>query len=389
MSAIDKGRSRASVRRWARLASAYESDLEDLADGIVKRVVTELPSFEAMPPGDMLAIANEGMSALIPALREQRPLAGREFELYRGMIEAQAVQGVLLDDMLQSWKVGFDALRTWGRVQSPADSDVLLDFLDIVIPWMDGGIATSVDWYRSAASRSFLADERERAAFVRRVLMGGLEASELQTRSRLFGLAIGSCYHALRAPAGDEGTLHRITTWLGLADAPGGRCGMLAAVDGEIWGFVDALPDESIDFPVGVSEAASLSELYVAFRFATRAMDTAAALGLTGRHDVRTLGVHVAVVEDHAIGASLLARYVAPLEALGQAGVEILNTVRAFLDNQGQYERTGAQLFVHPNTVRYRIKRYEEIVGTSIRDTATMVGIWWALERRRLAARGA
>ena len=92
----------------------------------------------------------------------------------------------------------------------------------------------------------------------------------------------------------------------------------------------------------------------------------------------------MAVVDDHAVGASLLEHYVAPLEGLGHPGVEILNTVRAFLDNQGHHERTASQLYVHPNTVRYRIKRYEEIVGTSLRDTATMVGIWWALERRRV-----
>ena len=128
----------------------------------------------------------QGMGALIAPVRERRPLTRREFEVYRATTEAQAVQGVLLDDMLQAWHVGFDALRTWGREKTSnggaGAANILLDFLDIVIPWYDGGMATSVDWYRAAANRAFLASAAERAAFVRRVVGGGLEPAELPTR---------------------------------------------------------------------------------------------------------------------------------------------------------------------------------------------------------------
>ncbi|WP_198528225.1 helix-turn-helix domain-containing protein, partial [Mycobacteroides abscessus] len=43
-------------------------------------------------------------------------------------------------------------------------------------------------------------------------------------------------------------------------------------------------------------------------------------------------------------------------------------------------ERTATKLFVHQNTVRYRIARFEELTGTSLGDTEVLLEVWWALE---------
>ena len=41
-------------------------------------------------------------------------------------------------------------------------------------------------------------------------------------------------------------------------------------------------------------------------------------------------------------------------------------------------------LGLHANTVRHRLERFEEITGRSLRETETVVELWWALQRRRL-----
>jgi DNA-binding PucR family transcriptional regulator len=46
---------------------------------------------------------------------------------------------------------------------------------------------------------------------------------------------------------------------------------------------------------------------------------------------------------------------------------------------------TARALHVHPNTLRHRLRRFEETTGTTLRDPRHMVELWWALERRRLA----
>jgi DNA-binding PucR family transcriptional regulator len=41
-------------------------------------------------------------------------------------------------------------------------------------------------------------------------------------------------------------------------------------------------------------------------------------------------------------------------------------------------------MFLHVNTVRYRLRRFEELTGTSLRRVEDLVQIWWALRRARL-----
>jgi len=50
---------------------------------------------------------------------------------------------------------------------------------------------------------------------------------------------------------------------------------------------------------------------------------------------------------------------------LVEAGGDLLETCVGFLDHSGSIEATARELFVHPNTVRYRIKRIHEVTGYS------------------------
>jgi DNA-binding PucR family transcriptional regulator len=42
---------------------------------------------------------------------------------------------------------------------------------------------------------------------------------------------------------------------------------------------------------------------------------------------------------------------------------ELLTTLWCYLDNGRSLEATARELFVHPNTVRYRLKRISEVIG--------------------------
>jgi sugar diacid utilization regulator len=53
---------------------------------------------------------------------------------------------------------------------------------------------------------------------------------------------------------------------------------------------------------------------------------------------------------------------------LVEAGSSILDTVGAFLDQGGSIEATSRALFVHANTVRYRLRRASDVTGLSATD---------------------
>lgn len=50
-------------------------------------------------------------------------------------------------------------------------------------------------------------------------------------------------------------------------------------------------------------------------------------------------------------------------QPLEQAGGELLSTLVAFLDHGGSIEASARALYVHPNTVRYRLRRIQEVSG--------------------------
>ncbi len=50
------------------------------------------------------------------------------------------------------------------------------------------------------------------------------------------------------------------------------------------------------------------------------------------------------------------------------AGAEVLGTLTAFLDQGGSVEGTARVLYVHPNTVRYRLRRVLDITGLAPND---------------------
>jgi DNA-binding PucR family transcriptional regulator len=58
--------------------------------------------------------------------------------------------------------------------------------------------------------------------------------------------------------------------------------------------------------------------------------------------------------------STLINRIYKPLKAHSS---ELLGTLWCYLDNGRSLEATARELFVHPNTVRYRLKRISEVIG--------------------------
>lgn len=71
-------------------------------------------------------------------------------------------------------------------------------------------------------------------------------------------------------------------------------------------------------------------------------------------------------------------------EPLVEAGGSLVDTVAAFLDAGGALEATARALFVHANTVRYRLKRVAEICGESPTDPRGALALQLALVLGRL-----
>lgn len=72
-----------------------------------------------------------------------------------------------------------------------------------------------------------------------------------------------------------------------------------------------------------------------------------------------------------------------------EAGAAVLETVAAFLETGGSMEATARLLFVHPNTVRYRLRRVADLTGLSPTDARHAYTLRLALTLGRLMPPGA
>ena len=71
---------------------------------------------------------------------------------------------------------------------------------------------------------------------------------------------------------------------------------------------------------------------------------------------------------------------------LVDAGSAMLETVSSFLDHGGSIEGTARAMFVHPNTVRYRLRRAAEVTGLTPNDPRHAYTYRVALTLGRLTA---
>jgi PucR C-terminal helix-turn-helix domain len=106
---------------------------------------------------------------------------------------------------------------------------------------------------------------------------------------------------------------------------------------------------------------------------ALRALDLRAEIGGDVTYDTEEHLADLVLAADREAVADLRARVLAPLAGLRPATRQKLaETLRAWLLHQGRRDEVAAALFVHPQTVRYRMGQLRELYGERL-DDPTMI----------------
>jgi hypothetical protein len=337
----------------------------------------DLPDGDGWPPPPIEA-----------GLHERRfPAEDEDFTHWLEQGALRARQGVTATDMLHAWRIYHFEFRRRAQellADSPTRASTLLELFELIAAWTDSAMIATERGHRIQEMESHRAMHANTAELVRRALLGGMAFSELRRGAELFGLDLSLPYRALRARISGTDQIASLENLLHTNGRGGARLGLTAMIDGDLCGFVSATPVQPAEVPIGVSKAVNVEQLPAAFGHAGRALLTAVALGRTGVVEFESLGVAPAILADQAVGAHLEARYITPVEKLGEGGQETLNSLAAYLSNDRQLKTTAEQLHLHPNSLRYRLDRFEEITGCSLRHHDDLMEVWWALRYRAL-----
>ncbi len=74
-----------------------------------------------------------------------------------------------------------------------------------------------------------------------------------------------------------------------------------------------------------------------------------------------------------------------PIEAMESSyGGELLKSLQVFIETNGQWERAARQLYCHRHTLRYRIRKIEELTGRDLENAHDRIEFYLALRARGL-----
>ena len=257
----------------------------------------------------------------------------------------------------------------------------MLAFSETLWLWADAVMDIVAAAHREVELEQAREEQQRRDAFVLALLTGTLDATELRRESATFGLDPDREFTPFRARGcGATQLSHRV------AVALSGDDGLVMSLDRDLAGIATRPPEALPGIVTGVGPPARLETLPSAFALASRALQTAVAFGEEGAFSLADLSIRPAIVWPTRRSATRSPPATSSRSpALGRLGAELEETLRTWFDQGMRVDDTARALHVHANTLRHRLRRFEEATGTTLRDPRHLVELWWALERRRLA----
>ena len=68
----------------------------------------------------------------------------------------------------------------------------------------------------------------------------------------------------------------------------------------------------------------------------------------------------------------------------GHYGGELMRSLEAFIESNGQWEAAARRLYCHRHTLRYRIRKIEELTGRNLASARDRIEFWLALRGREI-----
>ncbi|HEX5307877.1 MAG TPA: PucR family transcriptional regulator ligand-binding domain-containing protein [Solirubrobacteraceae bacterium] len=234
-------------------------------------------------------------------------------------------------------------------------------------------------------------------------LTGRLYPDELQARLRPFGIGESAAVlaFALREPGAAAPTLEPLLERLEAHALVATRNGLLCAVidcdaaDQERPVKLARRVREELrtrygDVRAAASRPAATHMLRRSFHEARCALEAVrlangSAPDVASYKDLGAFQLLLSLQDDDAL-ASYTSSVLGPVEQdEGEYGDELLRSLDTFIENNGHWERAAQALYCHRHTLRYRIKRVEQLTGRDFSQARDRIEFWLALRARELA----
>ena len=234
-------------------------------------------------------------------------------------------------------------------------------------------------------------------------LTGRLSEDELGMRLRPFGVGGEAAVVVFSGPEGAppasaEGDLDRFLADAGVGALVASRERLLCAVVDASHGVDpvglagrarDSLRAEHGELRAAASRPAPVGSLRRSFHEARCALEAAALANgasppVASYRDLGAFQLLLSLQDDEALRL-YCDSVLGPLEdASGEYGDELIRSLEAFIEQNGQWEKAARELYCHRHTLRYRIRRVEQLTGRDLSTARDRIEFWLALRAREL-----
>ena len=385
-----------------RIVDALSERRTELAADMVRNIQAEIPAYlrnaDAGTLRDVQAHCEAHAGLILTVSRQNRePLRG-ELGFARAAGARRVEQEIPIDSLLQAFRVGhrtvWDAILA-EAAETPAGRDAAIALARPAMEYIDTASTQVAEAYTRELAKRQAATDRERRDLIESLLAGRVP-SALPSRVAPGLAQEGSVVVAVAALAGprpEAGDLsqvaaavaQQVTAARGAALVVERQHQVVAVVGTSRTGHADVLErlrsalrglaeGQGLAVQVGVStECPGLAGVERGFGEAVRALEQATPqTPVLALQEVPAFDYLVASA-DPATRDVVLAKGHALLELDAQEHGAVSATLLAYLDCDLNIRRAAEQLVVHPNTVRYRLRRIAELTGADPRRFADLL----------------
>ena len=381
----------------APVADEMRRELPAVAEQTVAAIVVEVPSYADAFSGEMgrnienavqlalggfLQLASEGGDG--DASTPIQPALDAAYALGRG----EARSGRSMDALLGAYRVG--ARVSWRHmadsgVRAGLSAEQLAHFAELVFAYIDQLSAASVAGHSDELATTGRVRERYRERLANLLLSRASQQDKVRAAERA-DWALPRTLTAVIVPEA------RVRTALGALDprtlrsteevpGPAGSGELVALLVPDAEGRSrPALMRSLREAEAVVGPARPWDEVDSSYARALRARQLGLAAGGDGPLDTEERLPELVLRADEPALADLRAQALAPLADLSESAREKLTeTLRSWLLHQGRRDAVAAELFVHPQTVRYRMTQLRELYGARLEEPTTVLALVLAL----------
>lgn len=364
-----------------KLADILRPELASLAAEIVDEIRATIPAYARPLDGPYGKSIRAGVEYAITLFVAQiaDPSVSKEqsHEVHHRLGQNEMREGRSLDTLQSAYRVG--ARVSWRRImrvgrRAGLSSTVMSQLADAMLAFMDELASVALDGYLEAKARTAGALDTWRRKLLQLVLeVPPAPAKAIAELAQLIGWSVPTDVTPVAVyPINDivPARRHAALDSDVLAELDGVEPKIV--VPGEIGTVrLTTLQAALPDCRLSIGPCVPLGSAADSLRWARNALVLAERGVITPRRVIRA-EEHLATLlvnSDTGLVGTLRRRLFAPLADMTDKQQErLLETLRAWLDSQGNVVEIAERLGVHPQTVRYRMRQLQATFGESLRD---------------------